>query len=174
MERLLEIVSIEGIHLRYTDLRPIGNIQGIYIAHSRAGPVILLDKFLLFKPRDQRCILAHEIGHHFNPPRSGLIAFHRNNLFSDDIKQITIRQDESKALRWGTSKLMPTDDVWAAIRSSYDTVPLLAEYFYVTEWFVRAKIGFIRVEEREQGVRLKWRDIIKKTTQTSPNSGLCI
>jgi hypothetical protein len=162
MDQLLEIISAEGIHLRYADLRPIGNIQGMYIAHSRAGPAILLDKSLMFKPREHRCIAYHEVGHHFNPPRSGLIAFHRTNLFSDNIKEIIIRQDENRALRWGTNQLMPTDAVWKAIRDGYDTVPLLAEYFYVTEWFVMAKIGFIRVDTREQGIKLQWRDIIAK------------
>jgi hypothetical protein len=123
----------------------------MYIAHSRAGPVILLDKSLLFKPREHRCIAYHEVGHHFNPPRSGLIAFHRTNLFSNDIKEITIRQDENKALRWATGQLMPTDAVWEAISDGYNTVPLLDDYFYVTEWFVQAKIGFIQVEGRERG-----------------------
>jgi|LSQX01.1.fsa_nt_gb hypothetical protein len=52
--------------------------------------------------------------------------------------------------------------VWAAIRDSYNTLPLLAERFYVEEWFVRLIIGFLRREERNRGIKLKWGEIIKK------------
>ena len=69
---------------------------------------------------------------------------------------------------------MPSGEVWSATRNGYDTIPLLADRFNVTEWFARAKIGYIRLEERSKGVKLKWRDIIskKKTTRRSSFPGL--
>lgn len=173
METILEIIEEEHIFLSYDNLQRIGNVQGIYTVHSVIGPMIILDKSLLHKPKDHRCIAAHELGHHFHPPRSGLIAFHRSNQFSDSQKEIVIRQDEGKALRWATELLMPSPEVWMAIKNGYDTVPLLADYFNVKEWFVRCKIGFIRLEERSKGIKLKWRDIIskKKTTRRSSFCG---
>lgn len=168
METILKIIEEEQINLSYDNLRRAGNVQGLYTVHSVIGPMILLDKSLLFKPRAHRCIAAHELGHHFHPPRSGIIAFHRTSLFSDSQKEIIIHQDEGKALRWATELLIPTLKVWEAIKNGYDTVPLLADYFNVKEWFVRCKIGFIRQEERSKGIKLKWRDIIsKKATRKS-------
>lgn len=161
MERIINIIKRERIYLIYDDLQPIGDVQGLYIIHSKAGPIIMLDKSLLHKPKLHRCVAAHELGHHFYPPRSGFIAFHHNNIFNSQ-QEITTHQDENKALRWGTELLMPSGDVWDAIDDGYDTVPALAEFFDVTEWFARAKIGYIRREERAKGRRLKWRDIIKK------------
>lgn len=173
MKLLLEIIRQENIALFYRDLSACGAISGLYI-HTRVGPIIILDKHLPGRPRLHRCVLAHELGHHFFPPRSGMIAFHRTNQFSDSQSEITVHQDEGKALRWATELLMPSSEVWAAIKNGYDTVPLLADYFNVTEWFARAKIGYIRLEERSKGVKLKWRDIIskKKTTRRSSFPGL--
>ena len=160
MEKILEIVKRERIYLGYDDLKRVGDVQGLYTIHPRAGPIILLDKTLLHDTKTLRCVAAHELGHHFYPPRSGIIVFHSNNYSS--MQEITVHQDENKALRWGTELLMPSEEVWAAIKEGYNTVPLLADFFNVTEWFCRAKIGYIRREERTKGRRLKWRDIIRK------------
>lgn len=161
METIIDIIDREGIFLDYNDLHTIGAVQGLYVYHPRAGPIILLDKSLLLTPKTHRCVAAHELGHHFYPPRSGLIAFHCSNVFNSQ-QEITTHQDEDRALRWGTELLMPSDEVWDAIGNGYDTIRLLAEHFCVTEWFARAKIGYIRREERKKGRKLKWKDIISK------------
>ncbi len=162
METILEIIEKEGIFLAYDNLQQVGQVQGLYTVHPDIGPMILLDKPLLYKSNEHRCIAAHELGHHFFPPRSGIVAFHRTNQFSDSQKEITIHQDENKALRWSTELLMPSEETWRVIRDGYNTIPLLADRFNVTEWFARAKIGYIRLEERSKGIKLKWRDIITK------------
>jgi Zn-dependent peptidase ImmA (M78 family) len=167
MEIILDIIKRERIYLGYDDLKRIGDVQGLYTVHPQAGPIILLDKSLLRDPKTHRCVAAHELGHHFYPPRSGLVVFHSNNHNSQH--EITIHQDENKALRWGAELLMPSEEVWSAIKEGYNTVPALAEYFGVTEWFARAKIGYIRREERANGRKLKWKDIIKKRP---PRGGL--
>ena len=166
MQKIYEIAESEKIYIAYDDLQRIGDIQGFYTVHPRAGSVIVLDLGLLSQPRLHRCVAAHELGHHFYPPRSRattFIAFYRSNQYSTESqKEIIASQDENRALRWATEMLMPSQEVWAAIQDGYDTVSLLAEYFNVCEWFVRVKIGFIRREEREKGIKLKWRDVIKK------------
>lgn len=164
MDKIIDIIEKEGIFLAYYNLRSVGDVLGLYTIHPKAGPMILLDKSLLHKPKAHRCIVAHELGHHFHPPRSGIIAFHCSNQFTDGQKEITIHQDENKALRWATELLMPSDEVWKAIRDGCDTIPLLADCFNVTEWFTRAKIGYIRTEERSAGIKLRWRDIISNQT----------
>lgn len=165
MQKIYEIAEREKIYIAYDDLQRIGDIQGFYTVHPRAGPIIVLDIGLLSQPKLHRCVAAHELGHHFYPPRysnPGLISFHRSNYFSDSQAEIIINQDENKALRWATELLMPSDEVWDALKYGYDTVPFLADYFNVAEWFARAKIGYMRREARDVGVKLKWRDIIKR------------
>lgn len=165
MQKIYEIAESEKIYIAYDDLQRIGDIQGFYTVHPRAGPIIVLDIGLLSQPKLHRCVAAHELGHHFYPPRnpSNVVFFHCYNYFQDSQKEIIVSQDENKALRWATELLMPSSKVWDAIKYGYDTIPFLADYFNVTEWFARAKIGFLRREARDAGVKLKWRDIINKT-----------
>jgi Zn-dependent peptidase ImmA (M78 family) len=168
MEKIVDIINREHIFFDYDNLNQVGDVQGLYTIHPKIGPIILLDKSLHSNLKTHRCVAAHELGHHFHPPRSGIIVFHSNNYSSQ--QGITIHQDENKALRWSTELLMPSKEVWAAIKNGYDSVSALADYFNVTEWFARAKIGYIRREERKKGRKLKWRDIIRKE-QKPPAGG---
>lgn len=166
MQKIYEIAEKEEIHIAYKNLRRAGAIQGFYVIDPRAGPLIVLDIDLLNQPKLHRCIAAHELGHHFRPPRTSIknvIAFYRSNQYTN--YQTTISQDENRALKWATELLMPSEEVWAAIKEGYNTIHLLAEHFNVTEWFVRAKIGFLRREERKKGIKLKWRNIVDKKPQ---------
>lgn len=164
MQKILDIAHRERIYIAYRDLQSTGDAQGLYFIHPRAGPMILLDKSLLTRPKQHRCIAAHELGHHFYPPRNSAIAFHRSNHYSNISSQtaIIIQQDENKALHWATELLMPSAEVWSAIEDGCNTLPLLAERFGVEEWFVRFKIGYLRREERNRGWKLRWRDIVRK------------
>jgi Zn-dependent peptidase ImmA (M78 family) len=167
MQKIYEIAESEKISIAYDDLQKIGDIQGFYTIDPRAGPIIVLDLSLLSQPRLHRCVAAHELGHHFYPPRinaTTIIAFYRSNQYTSySQKEIIVSQDENKALRWATELLMPSAEVWAALQDGYNTVPLLAEHFNVTEWFVRAKIGYMRRGARDAGIKIKWRDVIDKS-----------
>lgn len=157
MQKIYEIAESEKIYIAYDDLQRIGDIQGLYTIDPRAGPLIVLDLSLLSQPKLHRCIAAHELGHHFYPPRntSHTVFFHRNSYCSDSQKEIIVSQDENKALRWATELLMPSAEVWAAIKDGHNTLSLLADYFNVEEWFARAKIGYMRRGARDAGVKLK-------------------
>jgi Zn-dependent peptidase ImmA (M78 family) len=157
MDSLLEIVRRENIYLAYKDLKSAGPLLGLYV-NCKKKSIIILEQSLIFSNRSHRVALVHELGHHFFPPRSGIIAFQR----SDFNRDMVICQDERKAMQYGTNHLMPTEEVWKAIKNGYDTIPLLSDLFNVTEWFVRTKIGFIRVDERERGNKLKWRNILNR------------
>ena len=164
MQKIYEIAKSEQIYIAYDDLRAAGDIQGLYTIHPRAGPVIILDQSLLNHPNLHRCVAAHELGHHFYPPRSNtktIVAFCRSS-FTNSQREIIVHQDEQKALRWATELLMPSAAVWMAIGGGCNTLPLLAEAFYVEELFVRLKIGYMRREERDRGRNLRWREIVNK------------
>lgn len=164
MQKIYNVAKSEQIYIAYDDLQSIGEVQGLYTIHPRAGPVIILDNQLLSRPRLHRCVAAHELGHHFYPPRSNtrtVVAFCRSS-FNNSQKEIVISQDEQRALRWATELLMQSEAVWAAIGEGCNTLPALAERFGVEEWFVRFKIGYIRREEREKGWKLRWRDVVRK------------
>jgi len=166
MQKIYKIAETEKVFIAYDDLQRAGGIQGLYTIDPRAGPLIVLDLSLLSQPKLHRCIAAHELGHHFCPPRSNattFVAFYRGNQYSTN-SQIIVGQDEHRALKWATELLMPSPKVWAAIKDGHNTIPLLSDYFMVTEWFVRAKIGYMRREWRDRGRKLKWRDIIYRET----------
>jgi Zn-dependent peptidase ImmA (M78 family) len=164
MQKIYNVAKSEQIYIAYDDLQSIGEVQGLYTIHPRAGPVIILDNQLLSRPRLHRCVAAHELGHHFYPPRTStktVVAFCRSD-YTNSQREIVVHQDEQKALRWATELLMPSPAVWAAIGDGCNTLPLLAERFGVEEWFVRFKIGYLRREERVRGKNLRWRDIVRK------------
>lgn len=164
MQKIYEIAENEQIYIAYDDLQGIGDIQGLYTIHPRAGPLIVLDRTLPGQHRLHRCVAAHELGHHHYPPRSStktIVAFCRSNYTTNSQREIILHQDENRALKWATELLMPSTEVWAAIRDGYNTLPLLADRFGVEEWFVRFKIGFIRREERDRGRKLRWRSVLK-------------
>jgi Zn-dependent peptidase ImmA (M78 family) len=166
MQKIYEIAENEEIYIAYEDLQRAGDIQGLYTVHPRAGPVIILDQSLPSQYRLHRCVAAHELGHHFYPPRtdaSTVIAFYRSNYYTNNSqKEIVISQDEQKALRWATELLMPSGAVWLAIGDGCNTLPLLADFFHVERWFVRAKIGYLRREERLRGTSLSGETLLKK------------
>ncbi|HHX87628.1 MAG TPA: ImmA/IrrE family metallo-endopeptidase [Firmicutes bacterium] len=164
MQKILEIVQAEQIYVAYEYLQQIGDVQGLYTVNPLAGAIIVLDTSLLTMPKQHRCVAAHELGHHFHPPRSniaGIVSFYRSNNYSNSQNELIIHQDENKALRWATELLMPSVEVWEAIKDGCDTVPLLSEQFYVPEWFTRAKIGYIRREERDRGTGLGGGELLK-------------
>lgn len=141
MEDLYRIITKRCIELEYDDLKSIGKgLLGLYVLDPAIGHLIVLDSHLLQQPRLHRCVLAEEIGHSFYPPRAGVIRFHCKH----GNEAVIVAQDERKALRWATDFLMPDDEFCRAVSQGYVTMHELADYFYVEEWFVQAKIDFLK------------------------------
>jgi Zn-dependent peptidase ImmA (M78 family) len=116
-------------------------LYGIYFYVNDYGPAILLDKSL-DKPgntRLHRCILAHELGHHFTAPKTNILRLYGSSStkYMDKIQQA---QDERKALEWASNHLMPNVELSRALSQGCINVYELAEWFNVTEWFVYRKI----------------------------------
>ena len=155
-------VKAIGVNLVFSSLRP-----GLLGMADAGSMTITLDQSLKDKPRKLRCILAEEIGHILFPPRPGHIRYH-STWFVDiesteqsNIKVI-VAQDERKALQWATSVLMPDVEFWRKKDSGVDTIHGFADCFEVEEWFVRLKIGYLRMKAKSDGNKFRWRDIIKK------------
>jgi Zn-dependent peptidase ImmA (M78 family) len=69
MQKIYKIAESEKICIAYDDLQTAGDIQSFYTVHPRAGPIIMLNIGLLNQSKLHRCVAAHELGHHFYPPR---------------------------------------------------------------------------------------------------------
>lgn len=129
--------------------------------------IATLDLSLMDKPRELKCIMAEEVGHILFPPRPGHIRYHSTEYIHIDhcersnIKAI-VHQDERKALRWATNVLIPDVEFWRIRDSGVDTIHGFADCFEVEEWFVRLKIGYLRMKAKSDGKKFRWRDIIKK------------
>ena len=73
--------------------------------------------------------LAHELGHQFK------------NAFYDISSTFETRdRQEARATRWAVNELVPADELIAALKSGYTEVYDLAEYFNVTEDFIREAV----------------------------------
>ena len=166
LERLYLIADALDIKVYFKDLNK--NYTGLLGKADATKREIILDISLKDNRREQKCVLAEEIGHILYPPRPGHIAYHSRGYYDyDNIKRsmikVTVAQDERMALDWATNALISDVEFWRAIEEGENTLGHLQEYFSVTEWFIRLKIGYIRRKARGDGQRLKWRDIIRRT-----------
>lgn len=152
MEKLYKLINELHITLEYEDLKRYSpGLWGLYVLDPTIGHLIVLDRLLLSRPRLHRCVLAEEIGHALHPPRPGHLRFYRRPWRVVDNQAVIVAQDEAKALRWATDFLMPDVEFWRAVSKGYNTVPELADYFYVEEWFVRAKLKFLSTRNHTTG-----------------------
>lgn len=165
VERLFTIARTLETEVNFRNLRQMhpdllgmadASIRTIYLDHS-------LDK----SPRQLKCVLAEEIGHIIYPPRPGHVRYHSKQYMDGDcIDRSNIRaivaQDERLALQWATNVLIPDVDFWRVIGEGENAIYQLVEKFDVEPWFLLLKIGFIRRQARESGIKLKWRDIVSR------------
>lgn len=102
-------------------------ISGLYCADGVRKPIIGLNKLLKTKA-ETCCILAEELGHYYTS---------YGNLLSDPkIDKVIVRQQETRAKRWATKKLVPLKQLIQAFeagcRNTYET----AEFLEITEEFL--------------------------------------
>jgi len=176
LDDLYALAKKLGIQIIYKDL--LNKHSGLLGMADAANKTITLDWLLRGNYRQLKCILAEEIGHILFPPRPGHIRYHSKRFIHADhidrsLTKAIVAQDERKARQWAANILMPDDEFWRALREGANTVYRLAEWFDVEEWFVLMKIGYVRLQARESGVKLKWRDIIKRDISAwTPEKGL--
>ena len=140
MDRFYNIIKKENISLKYRDLRQVrDSLYGLYLCDEIAGPVIILDKSLEQSIRMQRSVVAEEVGHYYTTPRTNYLT-----VYTSYSTEITMSQDEQKALKWATDFLIPDDQLVTAIKAGYNSCYELAEFFNVAEWFIHRKLEFLR------------------------------
>ena len=148
MESLFLLAEKEKINITYIQLRKYRNsLWGLYFPGQPGGsPSIYLDVELYNNPRLYRlarCILAEELGHHFTGIGSNVFKVHAS--YSLERK---MSADEEKALRWATSKLIPTGEITALFKKGKHFYIDLADYFEVTAWFMFRKMEFLQHQAR--------------------------
>ena len=162
VERLLILAHELGITVTFDKLRP--GLDGMADAGRKQ---IVLNWSLRNQPRLIKSVLAEEIGHILFPARPGHIRYHSTQFWETHHKErtmtkIVVAQDERMALDWAASVLMPDVEFWQVIKEGVDTIPGMMEYFNVEDWLVRHKVGWLRRKAKADGVRLKWRDVIRR------------
>lgn len=148
MDLLYRLAAEMKIDIIYVTLNSIDeNIFGLY---SPVSNTIFLDVNLL-KLENYKlhcCVLAEEIGHKVTGITCNALSIHTNYSL---VRKIT--EDEKRALKWATEKLIPTRELISLLNEGFYNCEDLSDYFGVTEWFIFRALEFLQFECRENGVR---------------------
>ncbi|MDI9449634.1 MAG: hypothetical protein QM380_00460, partial [Bacillota bacterium] len=123
---------------------------GIYVVDPAVrSPIIGLSKTLEANERKLRCVLAHELEHHFRTAGKWITA-------ACQMDKLLIAKIDRKADDWALDTLIPSKlFVTKLIRGM--SIADLADPFFVTEGFARKKLeqlkrrGFRRVINTDRG-----------------------
>ncbi|WP_142413105.1 ImmA/IrrE family metallo-endopeptidase [Hathewaya massiliensis] len=137
---LFDIVEKENIQIEYVKLPK--DIQGIYYKAENLPPIIGINRNIINNAPLFKTILAEEIGHHFTT-----FGDTTAECFSY-IEKLLITKKENLALKWATDLLIPTPFLVQAIQDNISTIYDLAEFFCVTEDFIRLKLYFINIDSK--------------------------
>ncbi|WP_288959447.1 hypothetical protein [uncultured Aminobacterium sp.] len=121
-----------------------------------------MDKSLLSRERQHKCVLAEEVGHILYPSPFDSIQYHIAEYWDYDFYQrgyISYRhvKSERAALLWATSFLISDKEFWDFANQGPHEWWEWLEHFDVEDWFMRRKIGFLRTKQR-----FRWRDAIAR------------
>lgn len=102
---------------------------------------VAMDYSLLWDEKQEREKLAHELGH-----------CERYAFYSVDAPASDVRREENRADKWAIKKLVPEEDLRRAVKAGYCDLWELADYFTVTEDFIKKAIclyehGSLAVEQ---------------------------
>lgn len=128
-EKIYKLVSDSGITLDFFPMQ-----QSLSAAVDLGGKYFVgIDPAVLASPALERVCLAHELGH----CQTGSTY----NFYSPlDIRA----KHERRANDWAVRLLVPKAELEAAIKNGYRDIPSLAEYFSVTEDFMKKVIEYYR------------------------------
>ncbi|MBQ2663145.1 MAG: ImmA/IrrE family metallo-endopeptidase [Clostridia bacterium] len=118
MNGLLKIANDEGIKI---DLFPMNEVKSVSVPKA-----IALNPNKIKSNRELKVILGHELGHH-----------KRNAFYTVKSSLKTRGWQEERATRWAVDTLLPADKIKDAFEKGHTEVWQLAEYFDVTEDFIR-------------------------------------
>lgn len=140
-KKLWDIIKQEKIRVIYEEglSHTPEKVHGIYMYDHEYGSIIILDKILHSFPRLHRCVLAEEIGHYFTTIDTNLLI-----AYTSYANQIKLTRAERKAMQFATNLLIPNQELTDALDKGYRNYYELAEYFDVTEDFIRHKLDFLK------------------------------
>ena len=127
---LYDLAEIHNIGVYWFDL---GAAESLSLQMEDGSCAIAMDPWRLPTVADETVKLAHELGH----CETG--SFY-NRYAARDVRQ----KHENRANKWAYKKLIPEDELKNAVRQGYHEPWELAEYFGVTEAFLRGALEFYR------------------------------
>lgn len=139
---LFHLAEYEGIKIEWRDMH---HVKGIYTYTPEAPtPVIALANKLHTEERELRCVLSHELGHHFETAGHHMIATSSTNF-------VYATKNEYLATKWAVDLLIKTDIFLSCIKNGMDKLEL-ANRFYVLPEFVEFKGDLLRESEEHADV----------------------
>ena len=118
MDRLYQLAWEKNIEIDYYSMKKL-------TAFSMPNAIIINPKKIKTQQQTKEC-LAHELGHHM-----------KNAFYNISSTFETRERQEERATRWAVEELVPADDLKAAFDEGYTEIWQLAEYFDVSEDFMR-------------------------------------
>ena len=147
--KLFSVAQKENITIEWTNFSS-PEMQGIYVVDPAVGsPIIGLSKTLEANERKLRCVLAHELGHHFRTAGKWITA-------ACQMDKLLIAKIDRKADDWALDTHIPSKQFVTKMIRGMSKADL-ADPFFVTEGFARKKLeqlkrrGFRRVINTDRG-----------------------
>ncbi len=131
---LFHLADYEGIKVKWHDF---GNVHGLYLSTpSMTAPVIALSNSLHTNERLLRCVLSHELGHHFETVGHHAIA-------TSGPESVYATKNEIAATKWAVNLMIDTYAFLDCVKDGMDKQNL-ANYFYVLPEFVDLKGEYLK------------------------------
>lgn len=112
----------------------LGLAESLSVQMEDGSCAIAMDPWRMLTLADEKVKLAHELGH------CATGAFY-NCYAARELRQ----KHEQRANRWAYKMLIPEDELAEALRKGYREPWELAEYFDVTEPFLREALEYYRI-----------------------------
>ncbi|MBO5852231.1 MAG: ImmA/IrrE family metallo-endopeptidase [Clostridia bacterium] len=117
---LYNLAEQEGILVSFL---PLNETKGLYLEHEGKEYIALDEGCTL---ADEKVVLAHELGH--------CMTGGGYNLMCGSLVRMRL---EKRAERWAIERLVPLNELRAAIKQGDEAISSLAEHFGVTEGFMQ-------------------------------------
>lgn len=132
--KLFKLAESHGIKIEYWHFSQ--PIQAVFIEEPGLPPIVGINKTLLKKKADFRCVLAEELGHYFTSV--GRSDTHKHIRYHERLKII---RTEYRALKWAALFLIPTEELSNAIENGYTSIWDLAHHFNVTADMIKFRLS---------------------------------
>lgn len=133
MEKMMKIAKNEGIIVSPADF-PYP-LRGIYIDDGKLKMIGIAKDIETLAER--RSVFAEELGHHFTSVGNATVC----HCYAD---RIFIDKTERKAMVWACHYLIPEHELDVAVRCGHRSLWDLANYFTVTENFMKFCIAMYK------------------------------